>query len=95
MDWLMTAVLLAGFVAGFFSGASPSPAAGTVVSAVAAFLVGILVGLNEAQNLASGLDGLGFLATLFLLSLLIAYVCAKVLRRQGKLEWMGLEAIAD
>ena len=95
MDWLVTAVLLAGFVAGFSVGATPTQMGATVASTVAAFLVGILAGLTEAENLVTGgLNRLGFLATLFLLSLLGAFVLASVLRKNGKLEWMGNHAPA-
>ena len=95
MDWLMTAVVLAGFLAGFTSGASPSPVGVTVASSVSAFIVGVIVGLTEAENLVSGgLNRLGFLATLFLVTLLIAFVLAKILRKQGKLDWLGIEAPA-
>lgn len=91
MEWLFSAVALAGLVIGFAAGASPSPTGGSIAGAVSAFLLGILAGAAAVDGTrALEVEQLGQLAICFLLCLFIMYVAANILRKNGGLVWMGI-----
>lgn len=91
MIWIYIAVPLAGIIAGFAAGGSPSPTGGTIASTVGAFLVGGLAGLSTKDGLTDeSLNQIGFLATVFLVALIVSYILSNILRKKGALEWMGL-----
>ncbi len=93
MNWIFISAILGGLVVGFMAGASPSPTGGNVAAAVAALLLGVLGFRGNNITLQSNVvvDDIGILFVLFLLFLVISYVITNIFRKNGWLEWMGIQ----
>lgn len=89
MIWLLADTILAGLLVGFAAGASPAPTGGNVATAVVAFLVGAVAAVETAPS-ASGVSGpWAQLCFVFLLTTAVTYLTTNILRRQGKLAFLG------
>ncbi len=90
MGWVIADLVLAGLFIGFATGASPTPTGGNVATAVVAFLVGAIGAVASAGNLsAEQYVPVAQMLFLFLISFISSYVLTNVLRKHGKLEWVG------
>jgi hypothetical protein len=91
MAWIALSIGLAGFISGFLAGISSAPTGGGLASTVGGAIVGIIATISQSKEIeVTQLAEIGKLFCLFQIALIFSYIFGNILRKKGKLKWMGL-----